>query len=143
MLAVVPFELFRPRLKAALEAGGLRTADGARKSAAGRKPWDEVLIFKHVLSQSKGCWCCRRFTTCRTTRPSISCATGCRSCASLALGWRTLFPDAKTLWLYREALTKAGAVEGRFNQFDAYLKDRGYLAMGGLVVLERSQIAAG
>ena len=42
ILAAVPFELFRPQLKAALVAGGLRTADAHRKSAAGRKPWDEV-----------------------------------------------------------------------------------------------------
>ena len=36
ILAAVSFELFRPRLKAALVAGGLRTADADRKSAAGR-----------------------------------------------------------------------------------------------------------
>ena len=36
ILAAVPFELFRPQLKAALVAGGLRTADAQRKSAAGR-----------------------------------------------------------------------------------------------------------
>ena len=35
-----------------LVAGGLRTADGARKSAAGRKPWDEVLIFKLLVLQA-------------------------------------------------------------------------------------------
>jgi hypothetical protein len=32
-------------LKAALIAGGLQTQDQDRKSATGRKPWDEVLIF--------------------------------------------------------------------------------------------------
>ena len=34
-------------------------------------------------------------------------------------------PDAKTLWLYREALTKAGAVDELFNLFDVHLKERG------------------
>src|SRR3546814_15492851 len=50
--------------------------------------------------------------------------------------YTTLFrsPDAKTLWLYREALTQAGAVEGLFNQFDGYLKAKGYLAMGGQII---------
>ena len=52
ILAAVPFELFRPQLKAALVAGGLRTADAHRKSAAGRKPWDEVLIFKALVLQA-------------------------------------------------------------------------------------------
>ena len=48
-LAAVPFVLFRPHLKAGLVAGGLWTADGALKSAAGRKPWDEVMIFKVLV----------------------------------------------------------------------------------------------
>ena len=52
ILAAVPFELFRPQLKAALVAGGLRTADAQRKSSAGRKPWDEVLIFKALVLQA-------------------------------------------------------------------------------------------
>lgn len=36
--AAVPFEPFRPKLKAALIKGGLRAPDADRKSAAGRKP---------------------------------------------------------------------------------------------------------
>ena len=52
ILAAVPFELLRPKLKAALVAGGLRAEEGARKSAAGRKPWDEVLIFKALVLQA-------------------------------------------------------------------------------------------
>jgi IS5 family transposase len=34
----------------------------------------------------------------------------------------------------REALAKAGAVEGLFNLFDGYLKAQGYLAMGGQII---------
>ena len=50
--AAVPFDLFRGELHAALVVGGLRTADGMRKSAAGRKPWNEVLIFKVLVLQA-------------------------------------------------------------------------------------------
>ena len=50
------------------------------------------------------------------------------------LGLEDAVPDAKTLWLYREALGKAGAVEGLFDQFDSYLKAKGYLAMGGQII---------
>lgn len=50
------------------------------------------------------------------------------------LGLEDSVPDAKTLWLYREALAKAGAVEGLFHQFDGYLKAKGYLAMGGQII---------
>jgi transposase, IS5 family len=43
-------------------------------------------------------------------------------------------PDAKTIWLYREQLTKAGAIQRLFERFDAALRDAGYLAMGGQIV---------
>jgi IS5 family transposase len=43
-------------------------------------------------------------------------------------------PDAKTLWLFREQLTRAGAIERLFARFDAGLRDAGYLAMGGQII---------
>lgn len=43
-------------------------------------------------------------------------------------------PDARTIWLFREMLTKAGAVEALFARFDAHLKEQGYLAMGGQMI---------
>ena len=52
----------------------------------------------------------------------------------IGLGLEDAVPDAKTLWLYREALAKAGAVEGLFTQFDSHLKAKGYLAMGGQII---------
>src|SRR3546814_801157 len=52
----------------------------------------------------------------------------------VGLGLGDAVPDAKPLWLYREALTQAGAVEGLFSQFDGYRKAKGYLAMGGQVI---------
>ena len=47
--AMVPFESFRGKLKAALIKGELRKSDGERKNSAGRKPWDEVVIFKALV----------------------------------------------------------------------------------------------
>jgi transposase, IS5 family len=52
--------------------------------------------------------------------------------AGLALEDRV--PDAKTLWLFREQLTRAKAVERLFARFDAVLRDAGYLAKGGQIV---------
>jgi IS5 family transposase len=43
-------------------------------------------------------------------------------------------PDAKTIWLFREQLTRAGALARLFARFDADLAARGYLAMGGQIV---------
>src|ERR1700716_1618959 len=50
--AMVPFESFRSKLKAALIKGELPTSDATRKSLAGRKPWDEVMIFKALVLQA-------------------------------------------------------------------------------------------
>src|SRR5436190_4683757 len=52
----------------------------------------------------------------------------------LGLEMEDMVPNAKTLWLYREALGKAGAVEERFDLFDGLLQDKGYLAMGGQII---------
>ena len=52
----------------------------------------------------------------------------------LDLGVEDPVPDAKTVWLYREKLSKAGKVKTLFDRFDAYLRDNGYLAMGGQIV---------
>ena len=49
--AMIPWESLRPKLKASLITGGLRASDVARKSSAGRKPWDEVVIFKVLVLQ--------------------------------------------------------------------------------------------
>jgi hypothetical protein len=43
-------------------------------------------------------------------------------------------PDAKTIWLFREQLTRAGAIERLFARFDRVLREAGYLAMGGQIV---------
>src|SRR3984893_3346920 len=57
------------------------------------------------------------------------------SCAFSVWSWRMRFPrQDKTLWLYREALAKAGAVEKLFDLFDGFLKDKGYLARGGQII---------
>jgi transposase, IS5 family len=43
-------------------------------------------------------------------------------------------PDAKTIWLYREQLARAGAAERLFARFDALLRTKGWLAMGGQII---------
>src|SRR6202051_752288 len=50
--AMVPWESLRPKLKACVITGGLGASDVARKSPAGRKPWDEVVIFKALVLQA-------------------------------------------------------------------------------------------
>ena len=50
-------------------------------------------------------------------------------------------PDARTIWLFREKLTRAEAIKPLFDRFDAPLREAGYVAMGGQIV-DASQIAA-
>ena len=50
----------------------------------------------------------------------------------LELGDRV--PDAKTIWLFREQLVRAGAMDQLFERFDTALHDAGYLAMGGQII---------
>src|SRR5262245_36100549 len=52
----------------------------------------------------------------------------------LGLGLGDPVPDANTIWTFREALTKAGAIETLFARFDQALRQAGYLAMSGQLV---------
>jgi hypothetical protein len=61
LVAMVLFESFRPRLKAALMKGELRNNEAELKNSArtqalgsslGIKPWDEVVSFKALVSQA-------------------------------------------------------------------------------------------
>jgi IS5 family transposase len=52
----------------------------------------------------------------------------------IGLGLHEAVPDAKTIWLYREHLARAGATERLFARFDALLRAKGWLAMGGQII---------
>jgi IS5 family transposase len=43
-------------------------------------------------------------------------------------------PNANTIWLFREELTQAGAVENLFVRFDRHFAKCRYLAKGGQIV---------
>jgi len=59
----------------------------------------------------------------------------------LGFGLSDRVPDARTIWLFREKLTKAGAIGPLFARFDATLRQSGYIAMAGQIV-DASLIAA-
>ena len=52
----------------------------------------------------------------------------------IGLALHDVVPDAKTIWLFREQLARAGAVETLFARFDTLLPAKGRLAMGGQIV---------
>src|SRR5246127_4874871 len=59
----------------------------------------------------------------------------------LGLGLQDRVPDARTIWLFREKLTTAGAIKRLFEQFDAMLRQAGYIAMSGQII-DASLVAA-
>ena len=59
----------------------------------------------------------------------------------LGFGLSDRVPDARTIWLFREKHTKAGAIGPLFERFDATLRQSGYIAMAGQIV-DASLIAA-
>lgn len=59
----------------------------------------------------------------------------------LGLGLSDRVPDARTIWLFREKLTRADAIKGLFERFDATLRAAGYIAMSGQIV-DASLVAA-
>ncbi len=130
---LVPWERFRAKLNSALTEHGLRTPAAERKSAAGRKPWDEVIIFKALVVQALYNLSDEQMEFQLRDRLSFM--------RFLGLGIEDRVPDATTLWLYREALARAGMVEQLFADFDAYLREQGCFAMGGQIV-DASIVAA-
>jgi len=118
LAAVVDFELFRPELNAALER-----SDRAR---GGRPPYDPVLMFRVLVLQT--------LYTLSDDQTEYQIRDRLSFMRFLGLALEDRVPDAKTIWLFREQLTNAGAVEQLFACFDAALREAGYLAMGGQIV---------
>jgi len=52
----------------------------------------------------------------------------------LGLGLTDRVPDAKTIWAFRERLTKAGAIEALFTRFDLAIRAAGYIPMSGQII---------
>ena len=123
--AHVDFEAFRPVLTEALAYGD--------RPQGGRPPYDPVTMFKvlvlasmHNLSDERMEFLIRdRFSWLRFLGFQIGEAT----------------PDQKTIWLFREKLTQAGAFKKLFAAFEDQLRARGYTSKGGQIV-DASLIAA-
>jgi len=116
--ALVDFELFRPLLEAAVPR--------ADRLKGGRPPFDHVLMFKVLILQAMHSLSDERCEYLIKDRLSFM--------RFLGLGLADAVPDANTIWTFREALKKAGAIDGLFRHFDEALRSAGYLAMSGQIV---------
>jgi transposase len=123
--SAVDFEMFRVDLVAALGY-----SDGPQ---GGRPPFDPVMMFKILVIAAMDNLSDERTEFLINDRMSFM--------RFLGLSMSDRVPDARTIWLFREKLTKAGAIEPLFARFDAALRTSGYIAMSGQIV-DASLVAA-
>ncbi len=114
----IDFELFRPQLSEAFTK--------ERKSAAGRKAYDVVFMFKILILQRINNISDEKAEFLINDRHSFQRFLGLR------LG--STVPDFSTVWLFREALTKAGVIKSLFDTFGAMLEKQGVITKAGSIV---------
>ena len=117
----VPWESFRAEIEAVT-----RPKPEERKSSAGRKPYDAILMFKILVLQTLHNLADEQLEYLIRDRLSFM--------RFLDLGLEDPVPDATTVWLFREALAKAGLVAKLFVLFNQHLEAKGYIARGGQIV---------
>lgn len=125
LAGLIDFEAFRPKLGTALKrSNGLK---------GGRPPYDPVLMFKILILQT--------LYTLSDDATEFQIRDRLSFMRFLGLGFEDPVPDAKTVWLFREQLTRACAIDDLFATFDTWLTGKGYLAMSGQII-DASIIAA-
>ena len=102
------------------------TPDAERKSRAGRKPFDAILMFRMLMLQSLYNLSDEQIEYQVRDRMSFT--------RFLGLEFEDDIPDGTTLWLFREKLAQAGLVEKLFERFNQHLNAKGYIARGGQMV---------
>jgi IS5 family transposase len=118
---LVPWESFRGEIEAVV-----LTPDELKKSGAGRKPLDAILLFRMLVLQALNNLSDEQVEYQVRDRLSFS--------RFLGLAIEDSIPDATTLWLFREKLAKAGLIEKLFDRFDQHLAAKGYMARGGQII---------
>ncbi len=118
LTAVVDFEMFRADLEAAL--------DRSDRSRGGRPPMDAVMMFQVLVLQA--------LYGLADEQTEFQIRDRLSFMRFLRLDLHGRVPDARTIWLFRELLTRAKAIDALFARFEAHLRASGYLAMGGQMI---------
>ena len=119
--ALVPWESFRADIEAVV-----LTPEATKKSKAGRKPIDAIVMLRMLILQSLYNLSDEQIEYQVCDRMSFT--------RFLKLGIEDRIPDGTTLWLFREKLSKAGLIETLFERFGQHLEAKGYIARGGQMV---------
>jgi len=114
----IPWESFRPLLD--------QSYVQERKSNAGRKRIDPLILFKMLVLQQLFNLSDEELEFQVNDRRSFEEFVG--------LGVMNSIPDATTVAFFRERLRKAGVIEELFEMFEAYLRSQGLQARGGQII---------
>lgn len=116
--ARIDWETFRPDLT--------RVHDKDRKSQAGAKPFDVVLMFKILVLQQLN----------NLSDDGIEYQIRDRFSFMRFLGLQLedRVPDSRTVWLFREGLKRLDLVEVLFDRFHEQLAKQGYVARAGQMI---------
>ena len=114
----IDWERFRPTLE--------QLRDKDRKNNSGRKPYDVVLMFKVLILKSLYSLSYENLEYQVRDRISFM--------RFLGLALHDDVPDEKTIWSFEDALTRRGLVKALFDQFDAFLNEKGFAACKGSLI---------
>ena len=114
----IPWESFRYPIKKALRK--------PKKSKAGRKAFDPVMMFKIVVLGSLYNLSDQQMEFQIRDRLSFM--------RFLGLGLDDRVPDEKTIWLFKDTLAQKKVIGKLFARFDAFLAEKGYTAKKGQIV---------
>ena len=117
-LKIIEWESFRSTIALAL----IRE----RKSNAGRPPYDCILLFKTIVLQ--------KLYNLSDDQTEYQINDRMSFMRFLGLGLDDKVPDAKTIWLFKDTLTKAGIIDQLFSQFNQMLEERGIITHKGTIV---------
>lgn len=120
--AMIDWEAFRGDIETARE----KAREHARKSGAGAKPIDAVLMFKILVL--------RQLNNLSDDRIEYQIRDRLSFMRFLDLNLEDRVPDAKTVWLFRETLKQQGVAEGLFKRFEEQLAAQGLIAKGGQMI---------
>lgn len=114
----IPWDAFRPLLE--------QGYSHERKSNAGRKRIDPIILFKMLVLQQLFNLSDEELEFQVNDRRSFEEFVG--------LGVMNTIPDATTIAFFRERLRKAGVVDELFERFEEHLRTQGLEARGGQII---------
>jgi len=116
--ARIDWEAFQPELK--------RVHEKDRKSNAGAKPFDVVLMFKILVLQ--------QLNNLSDDGIEYQIQDRFSFMRFLSLELEDRVPDSKTVWTFREALKRLELIDVLFDRFHEQLAEQGYIARAGQMI---------